>query len=515
MKLALYFGASLGMATTVCMLAMAERPNFYSACVALATNSISLCVLINLALAGTFALGKLVQFIFFGPLRILESEHLLERGWFGITETFLAMTMYREEFTVGFVSKFVLLTFMRVFHWLCSDRVELIFQNVHGPPSRFALARIGSAIVLFMTIDICLSYCTTKSVIASGPSNEVVFGFEYLLLLNSIMLCAGILFLNTKESDYLEEHEDEDKWEPKATYMFYLHLSMDLIRLLVICAFFIALLKPYGIPLHLLRDLYITVASLTRRIHSHRAFLKTRSLMDEHIPNAVEADLVRDDMCIICREEMAVLTPSSPLQRKTPKRLHCGHVIHYGCLKSWFERSQRCPTCRQPVLENAIRSANHAGQAAATNVAPPAPGAVPTVPENTGAPQPTDPTIHPSTTSSRSTSTAVPTATQVTSGDSHSTPSIATNTISPTPTTVGAASASNSPLSGLPAGWNAVPTRVGPTGEMQIEFSPGVWATVKGSSEGDQHQEMAQRVQRMEQMLDSIMRQYHPEGSSS
>lgn len=39
----------------------------------------------------------------------------------------------------------------------------------------------------------------------------------------------------------------------------------------------------------------------------------------------------------------------SAVDRVRPKKLPCGHTLHLGCLKSWLERQQVCPTCRTPV----------------------------------------------------------------------------------------------------------------------------------------------------------------------
>ena len=47
-----------------------------------------------------------------------------------------------------------------------------------------------------------------------------------------------------------------------------------------------------------------------------------------------------DNVCIICREEMAT----------DCKRLPCNHVFHISCLRSWFQRQQTCPTCRMNIL---------------------------------------------------------------------------------------------------------------------------------------------------------------------
>lgn len=37
-------------------------------------------------------------------------------------------------------------------------------------------------------------------------------------------------------------------------------------------------------------------------------------------------------------------------ERQRPKKLPCGHILHFGCLRSWLERQQVCPTCRSSVL---------------------------------------------------------------------------------------------------------------------------------------------------------------------
>ncbi|PAV90204.1 hypothetical protein WR25_05658 isoform A [Diploscapter pachys] len=65
-----------------------------------------------------------------------------------------------------------------------------------------------------------------------------------------------------------------------------------------------------------------------------------------------------DATCIICREEMTAETQ--------PKRLPCSHVFHSHCLRSWFQRQQTCPTCRNDIWgRQAANSAAEARQRAA------------------------------------------------------------------------------------------------------------------------------------------------------
>jgi E3 ubiquitin-protein ligase synoviolin len=43
---------------------------------------------------------------------------------------------------------------------------------------------------------------------------------------------------------------------------------------------------------------------------------------------------------------------STQVERVRAKKLPCGHILHFGCLKSWLERQQVCPTCRRPVARD-------------------------------------------------------------------------------------------------------------------------------------------------------------------
>ena len=80
--------------------------------------------------------------------------------------------------------------------------------------------------------------------------------------------------------------------------------------------------------------------------------------MNERYPDATVNDVGQDDVCIICREPMIPCErpgPNGPVRtgipdRLRPKKLPCGHVLHFSCLRSWLERQQNCPTCRRPVV---------------------------------------------------------------------------------------------------------------------------------------------------------------------
>ena len=109
--------------------------------------------------------------------------------------------------------------------------------------------------------------------------------------------------------------------------------------------------------------------------------------MNERYPDATAEEIAREDTCIICREEMrpyALLNAGNggpeqaarnPVaERMRPKKLPCGHILHFACLRSWLERQQICPTCRRPVVPDGRTPPPVAGQPAA-NAAAGQPGA--------------------------------------------------------------------------------------------------------------------------------------------
>ena len=61
--------------------------------------------------------------------------------------------------------------------------------------------------------------------------------------------------------------------------------------------------------------------------------------MDERFPPATEEEIREaGGICIICRDDMS-----------EGRRLPCGHVFHFACLRLWLQQQQSCPTCRQDI----------------------------------------------------------------------------------------------------------------------------------------------------------------------
>lgn len=103
----------------------------------------------------------------------------------------------------------------------------------------------------------------------------------------------------------------------------------------------------------------MTTRSFVKRLSALMKYKQALRDMNRY-PDAAAEDLGREDTCIICREEMRPWDPNAgQLERHRPKKLPCGHILHFGCLKSWLERQQVCPTCRSSVVaDQQPRNAN-------------------------------------------------------------------------------------------------------------------------------------------------------------
>ncbi|GJC88793.1 ERAD-associated E3 ubiquitin-protein ligase HRD1 [Colletotrichum liriopes] len=399
MRLAWYAGVSTALAASVVVSAFHQRANFYSAMVYLAQSNFCLLVLVNFIylIYGTLIYG--LQRLLYGPLRQVEVEQLSEKAWFAITETCLAMTIFREEIGAWFLVMFTALVTGKVWGWIGDGRVEVLEQQPPANPGLFH-TRLSLSLLLSLIYDTWLLRYTVTTVIQQArPNMMVMFLFEFAVLATcsartGIRYMVSVMEQNivkTQTRHRLEERrrqvreereeiirqrvndggisgedqpdlpreEDIDEmdievpgWEAKGQWILILDLIADCVKLAIYLVFFGILLTFYGLPIHIMRDLFMTARSVIKRGSALWRYRKAVEDMNKY-PDATQEELAREDTCIICREEMRPWDPSNgAVERVRPKKLPCGHILHFGCLKSWLERQQVCPTCRSPVVVN-------------------------------------------------------------------------------------------------------------------------------------------------------------------
>ncbi|EOA35136.1 hypothetical protein CARUB_v10020264mg [Capsella rubella] len=342
-QLKVYAGLSTLAALAVIYHAFSSRGQFYPATMYLSTSKINLVVLLNMGLVLMLSLWNLVKIVFLGSLREAEVERLNEQAWRELMEILFAVTIFRQDFSVGFISLVVTLLLIKSLHWMAQKRVEYIETT----PSVTLLShvRIVSFLVFLLVLDCLLTYSSIRQLIQSPKASmSVFFTFEYMILATTTVS------IIVKYAFYVTDILKEGQWEGKPVYTFYLELVRDLLHLSMYLCFFLMIFMNHGLPLHLIRELYETFRNFKIRVTDYLRYRKITSNMNDRFPDATPEELSSNDAtCIICREEMT-----------TAKKLVCGHLFHVHCLRSWLERQNTCPTCRALVVpaDNATSTAS-------------------------------------------------------------------------------------------------------------------------------------------------------------
>ncbi|KAL3286350.1 hypothetical protein HHI36_000858 [Cryptolaemus montrouzieri] len=327
----------LSLTLTVIVLANAyyQKKQFYPSVVYITKSNPSMAVIYIQAFICVLIAGKIIRKIFFGQLRTAEFEHLMERSWYAITETCLAFTVFRDDFNPKFVALFTLLLFLKSFHWLAEDRVDYMERS--PVISWLFHIRVLSLLLLLGSLDLHFIQHAYLSTISKGASVQLVFGFEYAILLTIVFNIAIKYALHSVDLN------SETPWENKAVFLLYTELVMGLIKVILYIAFVAIMVRIYTLPLFAFRPMYYTLRNFKKALSdvilSRRAIHNMNTLYPDATPEELAA---ADNVCIICREEMTTAS----------KKLPCNHIFHTSCLRSWFQRQQTCPTCRLNILRS-------------------------------------------------------------------------------------------------------------------------------------------------------------------
>ena len=123
-----------------------------------------------------------LQRLFFGTLRPIEVEQLYEKAWFAITETCLAMTIFREEVGAYFLVMFVSLLIGKVWGWIGEGRVEILEQQPPANPRLFHV-RLSMSLLISTIFDLYMLLYSVQTVLQQArPNMMVVFAFEFAVL---------------------------------------------------------------------------------------------------------------------------------------------------------------------------------------------------------------------------------------------------------------------------------------------------------------------------------------------
>ena len=292
--------STLATVTTV-VYAFATRVQFYPSVIYLVTSKSCILVLGNMALVLTLLFGRICKGIFLGTLREQELDRLYDNSRYAVTETCLALTIFREELSVRLATLFTALLFLKSFHWLCEARLEFLEMQdaVDSSISRLAYTRIFLLMASLAAVDTAFVFASVfVSFDGSGifkPSAWLLFGFEFLVL----CISATATFLRFML--HLLERRARGTMPSKAALVMILDFMTDGAKLGAYLAFFVTLFIYYGLPLHIARDLYLSIRGLTSKIDKFRKYRTIMRHLDTSFPDATpeEVAALPDQICII------------------------------------------------------------------------------------------------------------------------------------------------------------------------------------------------------------------------
>jgi len=305
-------------------------------------------VLVNTAYCLLILIGKLIQHLIFGELRVAEAQHLKDRFWNFVFYKFififgvLNVQHLGEVLTWG--AWFSILGFLHHLSQLSKDR----FEYLSFSPTTPKLTHIQ---VLSLLVSIFLISCGLMGIcIQVGLYHDLnTFGF---MGAECAILLLKTMYVIARYSIHLWDINQEGTWERRGTFVYYAELLFEMTAL---CFDFIH-------HLHMLiwSNIFLSMASLVicmqlrflfheiqRRFRRHKNYLLVVARMEARYPMASKDELEKhaleggDDSCAICWDKM-----------ETARRLPCGHYFHNSCLRSWLEQDISCPTCRTSLQES-------------------------------------------------------------------------------------------------------------------------------------------------------------------
>ncbi|XP_077264660.1 septin interacting protein 3 [Temnothorax americanus] len=310
-----------------------QRKQFYPTVVHITKSNPSMTVIYTQGFILAFMINAFLRKIFFGTLRATELEHLVEKVWYAVTETCLAFTVFRDDFSPKFIALFTLLLFLKSFHWLAEDRVDYMERS---PVITWLFhLRVASLLSILFAINLTMINYAYNITATKGPSVQLVFGFEYAILLTVVFNITVKYILHTIDL------QSETPWDNKPVFLLYTELIIGILKVFLFVAFVTLMIKLFTLPLFALRPMYYTMRDFKKAFHDIVMSRRAIRNMNTLYPDATTEELAAaDNVCIICREEMVTAS----------KKLPCNHIFHTACLRNWFQRQQTCPTCRLNIL---------------------------------------------------------------------------------------------------------------------------------------------------------------------
>lgn len=152
---------------------VATYKQFYIITVKLFTNKLTKLLLINDMFVLLYWIGQMLIWFFFNELRLSESEKIWENSYVTVIETFLALTIFRNDMNLYCLNLFVFTLFLKIFHWVCKLRTAYIENTPE--PSDNDYYKVFSLSVICLIIDLAAISYFSYGIYQKGASVKLFF----------------------------------------------------------------------------------------------------------------------------------------------------------------------------------------------------------------------------------------------------------------------------------------------------------------------------------------------------
>ncbi|XP_064467008.1 E3 ubiquitin-protein ligase AMFR-like isoform X2 [Ornithodoros turicata] len=304
-----------------------------------------LCIwtLINMAYCCLILIGKVIQKLVFGELRVSEQQHMKDKFWNFVFYKFIFIfgvmnVQYMDE-VVLWCSWFSVLGFLHLLAQLCKDRFEYLSFSPTTP-------KLTHVRLLALLCGILLMSMGLFAVCIFVGLHAGINTFAFMAAECSLVT-VRTLYVIVRYGIHLWDVHHEKVWENRAAYVYHAELCFELTALAI----------DFCHDLHMLLwgNIFLSMASLVilmqlrylfyeiqRRVKKHKNYLRVVKHMEANYPMATVEELEKNsDDCAICWDHM-----------ESARKLPCGHLFHNSCLRSWLEQDTSCPTCRMSLSEH-------------------------------------------------------------------------------------------------------------------------------------------------------------------
>ncbi|KAH0941859.1 hypothetical protein HID58_001496 [Brassica napus] len=312
-----------------------------------------------------FLSSVFLQTLFFGDLFSVEAKTLVVRlaNYIIYKGIFLPLVIPPTIFQgVLWTVWLTVLCTLKMFQALARDRLERLNASPSSTPRTYF--RAYSVLFLVLSVDflwIKLSLMTYKTIGSSvylfllfEPCSIAFETLQALLIHGFQLLDMWINHLAVKNSDcrkskFLDSMTAGSLLEWKGLLNRNLGFFLDMATLVMALCHFLYIWWLHGLAFPVVDAvllLYVRalLSVILKRIKGYIKLRVALGSLHAALPDATYEELrAYDDECAICREPMA-----------KAKKLHCNHLFHLGCLRSWLDQGLNevysCPTCRKPLF---------------------------------------------------------------------------------------------------------------------------------------------------------------------